>query len=134
MGEEIMTMPLDRYESPQTLAIVSGAPEAVCRMVFAIGRDRDGVSTLRSSQQPAFCRQRYAIAWAARRYAGATFSQIGRALNRDGNGSAVARGYNRAKALRRRDPEFRRLCDELRGVLSPREIVRLKARTRDGRA
>lgn len=125
-----MLMQVDRYESPEALALVSGAPEMVCRMVFAIGGDPEGIRALRTSQQPAFCSRRYAIIWSARRYAGATFPQIGRALNRDGNGSAVARGYNRAKLLRRLDPEFRQLCDDLRRVLAPREIARLKERTR----
>jgi hypothetical protein len=134
-GEEVRMEMVDRYESPGTLALVANAPEIVCRMVFAIAGDRQGLEHLRgASHLPELCRRRHAIAWAARKYAGATFSQIGRALNRDGNGSTMARSFNQAKLLRRKDPEFKRLCDDLRNVLHPREIVRLKARTGNGRA
>ena len=122
---------IDRYESPKTLATVANAPELVCRMVFfiALGH-RDSIEAIRSeSKLPDLCAKRQAIVYAAREYAGATFSQIGRAIGRDGNGSTVVRCYNRAKRRVLHERDFRQMCHDLRDVVSFREQLRLKART-----
>lgn len=120
---------IDRYSSPAALALASGSPELVCRMIFAACfGDRDRIIALRGpSHLPDLCRLRYAVTYAARSHAGATFSQIGRALNRDGNGSVVTRSFNRAKTLLH-DRSFQNECERLREVVEPREAMRLAAR------
>ena len=123
-------MSIDRYESPETLAMVSGAPEMVCRMIFAAAPTRQEIEAVRSDcRKDELCRVRFAIVFAAREYAGATFSQIGRAINRDGNGSWISRSYVRARHLVKHDKAFRSECHRLREVIQPREALRLKART-----
>lgn len=123
---KIECIEIDRYASPEALAWVSGAPEIVCRMVFAAGLTRDQIQAIRSnSHRDELCRIRHAITWAAREYAGATFTGIGKALNRDQ--SVATRCYNRAKLLLH-DRAFRNQCDKLRTVIGSREELRLKAR------
>lgn len=125
----MQTAEIDRYGSPEALSQASDSPEIVCRMIFAACLDdRDRIIALRGpSHLPDLCRLRYAVTFAARSHAGATFSQIGRALNRDGNGSVVTRSFNRAKLLLH-DRSFRNECERLREVVGPREVVRLAAR------
>lgn len=107
---------VDRYESPEALAECATAPIDVCRMVFAIGRDKDGITALRGeTRQKRYVRQRLAVIWAASEYTRASLRPIGRALNLDH--SRCVRGYYQADALRRRDPSFRRMCDGLRDAI-----------------
>lgn len=108
MGEAI-----DRYASPKALALCSNSPEPVCRLVFAIADDdRESIALLRGERGHAILwEQRHAVSWVAREFIGASFPQIGRALNCDH--TVIVRGYSRAKLLRRIDPDFRDMSDRL---------------------
>lgn len=120
-------MVIDRYESADALAKVTRSPVEVCRLIFALGVDREGVSLIRSDGRDMItCEQRHAISWVARDFIGATYEQIGRALNLDH--SVIVRGYNRARLLRKLDPEFRQMSDQLARTVqrvSPRRQMRL---------
>jgi len=104
---------IDRYSSPRALALVSNSPEPVCRLVFTISEnDRESICLLRGERGNAILwEQRHAVSWVAREFIGASFPEIGRALNCDH--TVIVRGYNRAKLLRRIDPDFRDMSDRL---------------------
>jgi hypothetical protein len=113
-------MEIDRYRDAESMAAITEAPLSVCRMIFHAATERD-VRELRSdSHEDRLCRKRHAIAWVGRERAGATFAQIGKALNRDH--SVIVRSHACAEQLRRDDEEFRTFCDSLALALKGREL------------
>ena len=118
---------IDRYASPQALAEVTCAPVDVCKLVFEMGGCREGVELLRSDARDMIvCEQRHAISWVARNFIGATFVQIGRALNHDH--SVIVRSFDRARLLRKMDPDFCDLCDRLVASINRATVQRTAAR------
>ncbi|PXA94586.1 hypothetical protein DMC47_20515 [Nostoc sp. 3335mG] len=114
---------IDRNESPEALAQVANVPIELSRLVFAAAGCSEGVALLRSpGRGEILVGQRHAVAWAARDYLGATYEQIGRAINRDH--SVVVRGYNAARRMRRNDPEFRELSNALARTVAGRTVAR----------
>lgn len=120
---------VDRYSSPEALAQVANAPLVVCELLFVIAAgDRENIRMIRAGHDVLdgeTIRQRTAVAWVARTETFHSFPQIGRALAMDH--SAVLRGYNRAKLLRRTDREFRDMTDKLAAVLKTSNRVRRDA-------
>jgi hypothetical protein len=122
-------MQIDRYSSPEALASAANAPLVVCQLIFVITEgDRENIRLIRSGHDvldSETIRQRSAVSWAARSGTHSSFPQIGRALNLDH--SAVLRGYNRAKLLRRTDREFRHMTDQLAAALKTKNRVQRSA-------
>jgi len=118
---------IDRYASPQSLAVVTAAPVEVSKLVFEMGGCREGVELLRSNARDMIvCEQRHAISWVARNFIGATFEQIGRALNLDH--SVIVRSYARARLLRKMDPDFVDMSDRLSATVRRGTVQRTAAR------
>lgn len=114
---------IDRYSCPEALHKVSGGPLVICQLIFLVTEgDRQHLALLRDGRGDSDTWiERYAIIWVARSFTHHSFPQIGRALASDH--SAVIRGYNRAKMLRRTSAEFRALTDRLAKHLPLRHRV-----------
>lgn len=121
-------LPIDRYSSPEALALVSNAPLVVCELIFIVTEgDRRHLELIRHGRGDSITwEERYAIIWVARSFTHSSFPQIGRALAKDH--SAVIRGYNSARLLRRTSHEFRAVTDHLVGKLSIRHGVQKRAK------
>lgn len=124
----MMAEHIDRYGSPEALALVSSAPLAVCELIFFVTEgDRHHIALLRDGRGDSETwKERYAIIWVARQFTHASFPQIGRAMAHDH--SSVVRGYNQAQLLRRTDREFCALTVTLATKLRPRHAVQKRAR------
>jgi len=127
MDDLFPTQQIDRYANPQSLAEVTRAPVEVCKLIFEMGGCREGVEIIRSNARDMIvCEQRHAISWVARNYIGATFEQIGRALNLDH--SVIVRSYARARLLRKMDPDFVDMSDRLSASVRRGTVQRTAAR------
>ena len=105
-----------QYASPEHLARHASAPVAVCKLLFAVANDDwDVISLVRGpSMDQETVRLRRAVIWASRLRAGASYPEIGRALNRDH--SSVIRLFGSSVVAWCDDLEFRGLCDRITRV------------------
>ena len=109
------TAVIDRYASAATLAHHSRSSPSVCELIYrAVGGRAEGVRDLRSaSQNSRDIRARQAVVWAARTKLGASFHEIGRALNRDH--STILYSFRVATRLIETDEEFGAMCRRILG-------------------
>lgn len=111
-----------RNLSPEALSSNTGARIEVCRMVFVVvDFDPFQVADLRSQYREAeMVLQRRAVILSARLHTNASFSEIGRALNRDH--SSVTRSMDEALKIWRTDDGFVDLVERIavRSVLRGR--------------
>ncbi len=101
------------YANPEQMARHANAPVRVCNLVFAVAEDDPDV--IRLVRGPSFdaetLRLRRAVIWTARMREGASYPEIGRALNRDH--SSIVRLFGSAVVAWCDDLDFRALCDRI---------------------